>query len=247
MKGLIKAVLLLPAILIATAAWDAKAEAKAGVKAKEASVILDDLRWLGHDTFRITGEKVIYTDPFQIEKTGPVADIILITHEHRDHCSPEDVKKVSGPGTTIVTTPDCLAKLEGIASKGIRTVKPGDRITVDGIEVEAVRAYNTNKKFHPRENNWVGYVFKAGDLLYYLAGDTDLIPEMKDIKCDVALLPVSGTYVMTAEEAVEAALDIRPRVAVPMHYGAIVGERSDADRFASALKGKVDVRILDKE
>ena len=213
----------------------------------EDTMQLKNLKWLGHDTFLITGGKTIYTDPFQITKPGPQADIILITHEHRDHCSPEDVAKVSGAGTFIVATPDCLKKLEGVSRKEIRTVAPGETLNIDGVEIRAVRAYNTNKKFHPRENGWVGFVFNADGISYYLAGDTDHIPEMKDIRCDVALLPVSGTYVMTAEEAAAAALDIRPAVAVPMHYGSIVGEASDAARFASLLKGKVEVRVLGKE
>lgn len=209
--------------------------------------MLKNIKWLGHDVFLITGSKTIYTDPFQLGEGLPAADIILITHEHRDHCSREDVEKVSGPGTTIVTTPDCLGKLEGVPHKEIKTVKPGAGLEVDGVEVNTVRAYNTNKKFHPRENGWVGYVFRLDKVTYYLAGDTDRIPEMKEVKCDVALLPVSGTYVMTAEEASEAALDISLKVAVPMHYGAIVGELSDAERFVSLLKGKRETAILPKE
>lgn len=239
MNKLFLLILLVPLIVISTATGN--------VTAKEASGMLDNIKWLGHDTFVITGDKTIYTDPFQMKKTGPVADIILITHEHYDHCSPEDVAKVSGSGTTIITTPDCVSKLKGITSKEIKTVKPGDRLTVGGVEIEAVRAYNTNKKFHPRDKDWVGFVFMAGGIRYYLAGDTDHIPEMKDIECDVALLPVSGTYVMTAEEAVSAAEDIKLKIAVPMHFGAIVGDRSDAERFASALKGKIDVRIIPEE
>jgi len=214
---------------------------------KEAPVMLENIKWLGHDVFLITGSKTIYTDPFQIMDEGPVADIVLITHEHRDHCSPEDVKKVSGTGTVIVTTPDCVEKLSDVPKKELRAVKPGDRIDIAGVAIEAVRAYNTNKKFHPKEKNWVGFVFSADGVTYYLAGDTDRIPEMKNIKCDVAFLPVSGTYVMTAEEAVEAALDIKPGIAVPMHYGAIVGEASDAEKFASSLKGRQNVKVLRQE
>jgi L-ascorbate metabolism protein UlaG (beta-lactamase superfamily) len=238
MRGLLYTILLAPVLLMT---------APAEAVSKEVRGMLDNIKWLGHDTFLITGDRTIYTDPFQISKTGPVADIVLITHEHRDHCSPEDAAKVSGPGTVIVTTPDCVAKLKGVANKEIRTVRPGDKLEIDGIEIEAVRAYNTNKKFHPRENDWVGFIFTSGGLRYYLAGDTDHIPEMKEIRCDVALLPVSGTYVMTAQEAVGAALDINPKVAVPMHYGAIVGEASDAGKFASALEGKLDVMVLTKE
>jgi L-ascorbate metabolism protein UlaG (beta-lactamase superfamily) len=206
------------------------------------TAMIENIHWLGHDTFKITGEKVIYTDPFKIKKKDK-ADIILITHEHYDHCSPEDVRKIQGSDTVIVATPDCAEKLSG----NVKTVKPGDKITVEGVEIEAVPSYNTNKPFHPKENNWVGYIFTAGGKRIYIAGDTDYIPEMKDFRVDIALLPVSGTYVMTAEEAVKAALDIKPQIAIPMHYNSIVGSEDDAKRFADALEGKVEVRVLKEE
>ena len=202
----------------------------------------ENIHWLGHDTFRITGEKVIYTDPFKIKKKDS-ADIVLITHEHYDHCSPEDIEKISSPRTVIVAPADCRDKLTG----NVLIVKPGDVTEAAGIRVEAVPSYNTNKKFHTRDRGWVGYIFTLGGKRIYLAGDTDYIPEMKDIRADIALLPVSGTYVMTAEEAVMAALDIRPSVAIPMHYGSIVGTDADATRFAEGLKGKIDVLVLKEE
>ena len=204
--------------------------------------MVKDIHWLGHDTFKIVGEKVIYTDPFNIKKKD-TADIILITHEHFDHCSPGDVKALQGPKTVIVATPDCAKKLSG----NIKTVRAGDKITVEGIEIEAVPSYNTNKNFHPKDNEWVGYIFTVRGQRIYLAGDTDYIPEMKNFKVDIALLPVSGTYVMTAQEAVNAALDINPRIAIPMHYDSIVGTKDDAKTFAIGLKGKIEVVLLKQE
>jgi L-ascorbate metabolism protein UlaG (beta-lactamase superfamily) len=216
--------------------------ASAVAEGERRSAMIDDIHWLGHDTFRIVGEKVIYTDPFRIKKKD-TADIILITHEHYDHCSPEDVTKVQSADTVIIAPADCAGKLSG----DIRTVKPGDKLNVKGIDIEAVPSYNTNKKFHPKDNNWVGYIFIVKGERIYIAGDTDFIPEMKHFKADIALLPVSGTYVMTAEAAVNAALSIKPGLAVPMHYNSIVGDKDDAKRFADGLKGKIEVRILKEE
>lgn len=206
-----------------------------GATVKEVDAMLDKMEWLGHDTFKVeAGGKVIYTDPFKLGTGLPNADLVLVTHEHYDHCSPEDLAKITGPDTVIVAPGDCDGKLKG----NVKRVSPGDKLTVLGIDIDVVPAYNTNKQFHPKSNRWVGYVFTVEGNRIYIAGDTDYIPEMKNIRCDIALLPVSGTYVMTAEEAVKAADDIKPAVAVPMHYGSIVGEEADARRFAELYKGK---------
>lgn len=201
--------------------------------------MLEKMTWLGHDCFRVDGSKTVYIDPYNIEP-GKTADLVLVTHDHFDHCSPDDVQKIMRPETVVVTEKDSAGKLSG----DVRTVKPGESLTVDDVRIEAVPAYNIGKDFHPKANGWLGFVLEMDQVRIYHAGDTDFIPEMKDLKVDIALLPVSGTYVMTADEAVEAALAIAPGVAVPMHYGAIVGDSSDADTFKAKLEGKIDVRIL---
>ena len=204
--------------------------------------LFDGIEWLGHSGFRISRDIVVYLDPYEIDG-GPEADLILISHSHYDHCSPEDVKKIQKKDTVIVTEKTSAAKLKG----DIRTVKPGDSLEVLGLGIELVPAYNLNKTFHPKANGWLGFVVDFKGARLYHTGDTDLIPEMKDIRADIALLPVSGTFVMTPAEAVEAALILQPKIAVPMHYGEVVGDVRDAKAFKKALEGRIDVRILEKD
>ncbi len=206
----------------------------------EVQDVVKNITWLGHDGFLIKGDgKAIVIDPFQVKQCEP-ADVILVTHEHYDHCSPEDIQKVQEASTVIVTEADSAKKLSG----DVRVVQPGDKLTVSGIQIEAVPAYNTNKDFHPKQNGWLGFVLTVDGVRIYHAGDTDLIPEMDSIKADIALLPVSGTYVMTAEEAVEAAKIIKPKLVIPMHYDSIVGSADDARRFSDALSGTCEVVVL---
>jgi len=203
--------------------------------------VVKKIVWLGHDAFRIDADKIIYIDPFEIT-SGPQADLILITHEHFDHCSVEDIAKIRGDKSIIVTEKNSADQLRG----DVRIMKPGDVLTVEGIKIETVPSYNTDKDFHPQDNGWLGFIIEIDGKRIYHAGDADFIPEMKDLNVDIALLPVSGTYVMTAAQAVEAALAINPELAIPMHYGGIVGSEQDALDFKQALEGKVDVLILSK-
>jgi L-ascorbate metabolism protein UlaG (beta-lactamase superfamily) len=203
--------------------------------------MLEKIHWLGHDAFRIDGPKVIYFDPWKLPPTSPRADLILISHDHYDHCSPEDVARIRGPQTVVVAPAPCAKRLGG----KVRTVRAGDRLEVEGIAIEVVPAYNVNKTFHPRSPDNVGYIVTVEGTRIYHAGDTDYIPEMGTFRADIALLPVSGTYVMTAEEAVQAAAAMKPGLVIPMHYGTIVGDRSDAERFQKACP--VPVRILEPE
>jgi L-ascorbate metabolism protein UlaG (beta-lactamase superfamily) len=207
-----------------------------------AEEIVNRLHWLGHDSFRLDGPPVIYFDPWKLKGKLPVADLVLVSHEHTDHCSPRDVKKISGPDTIILAPSGAAAKLARA-----RTLSPGDYIEVADVGVKAVPAYNINKfrapgePFHPKEAGHIGYVVTIQGVRLYFAGDTDHIPEMEDITCDIALLPVSGTYVMTAEEAVEAAKTLEPQIVVPMHYGAGIGTANDGVKFANLYDGRTEI------
>jgi L-ascorbate metabolism protein UlaG (beta-lactamase superfamily) len=208
----------------------------------DAKELVGKLHWLGHDSFRLDGPPVIYFDPWKLHGKLPVADLVLVSHEHYDHCSPEDVAKVSGPKTVVVATAGAAAKLPGA-----RTIHVGDRLTLTGVEIEAVRAYNLTKfrspgvPFHPREAGYAGYIVTVQGVRLYHSGDTDQIPEMADIHCDIALLPVSGIYVMTVEEAAEAARVLSPQIVVPMHYGSGIGTPQDGHRFSELYRGQVVV------
>jgi L-ascorbate metabolism protein UlaG (beta-lactamase superfamily) len=200
------------------------------------------IHWLGHDAMRIDGSTVVAVDPFQISSTVP-ADLIFISHDHFDHNSPDDIAKIRKSDTIIVTDKSTASQLKG----DIKVVAPGDSLTLKGVEIEIGPAYNTNKDFHPKSAGHLSFVFMLDGVRYYHAGDTDFIPEMKQLTVDIAFLPVSGTYVMTADEAVQAARAISPRIAIPMHYGAIVGSADDAKKFKEALEGEIEVVILQKE
>ncbi|MCF8032789.1 MAG: MBL fold metallo-hydrolase [Desulfarculaceae bacterium] len=205
--------------------------------------VVGSLHWLGHDSFRLdSSQGAIYFDPYEI-KQGPEAALILVSHDHFDHCVPEDVAKIQGEDTVILTESDSAGKLTG----KVKALVPGQEVKLGKIKVNTVPAYNLDKEFHPRANEWLGFILTVDGVSIYHAGDTDYIPEMDHLRVDVALLPVSGTYVMTSEEAVRAAQAIGPKVAIPMHYGAIVGDDNDAKKFAQALEGMVEVRILPKE
>ncbi len=202
--------------------------------------VIETLHWLGHDSFRLDGPTRIYFDPYKLSGHQPAAGLVLVSHEHYDHCSPKDVKKVRDPKTIVIAG--------GAASKKLRrarAIKPGERLSAAGVEIEAVPAYNVNKfrspgePFHPKEADHVGFVVTVGQTRLYFAGDTDHTPEMADVECDVALLPVSGTYVMTVEEAVAAAQTIEPQVAVPMHFGSGIGTADDGQHFAELYNGEV--------
>jgi L-ascorbate metabolism protein UlaG (beta-lactamase superfamily) len=196
------------------------------------------LQWLGHASFKICHENtVVYIDPWKLKDSPHDAELVLVSHSHYDHYSPDDIAKVSGPDTKLVASADVVAK-----EKAGEAIMPGVKIELGDIRVTGVAAYNPAKDFHPRANNWVGFVIEAGSKRIYYAGDSDLTEEMKALRdIDVALLPVGGTYTMNATDAAEAAKHIEPKRAIPYHWGDIVGSGSDADKFAELAGCEVTV------
>jgi L-ascorbate metabolism protein UlaG (beta-lactamase superfamily) len=210
------------------------------------------IKWYGHDTFTLTHDNLtVCFDPYQLEKKIS-ADIVLISHNHFDHLSNDDLKKVTNDKTTIVAAKECLGQIKA-KNKEIIGMNPNQEKTVSGIKIKTVPAYNidkinpdTKKPFHPKEDNKVGFIVTINDVTFYHTGDSDNISEMSNIEPDVLFVPVSGTYVMTASEAANAVQKIKPKLVIPMHYGTIVGTENDAKAFKK-LVTSCEVKILTKE
>lgn len=210
--------------------------------------MLENIEILCHSSIRINKEKVIYIDPFKIDKNYNDADIIFITHDHYDHYSEEDIDKVKKADTVIVVPEELLTKVlrKGFRQDYIITVEPNKKYMVESIGFTTVPAYNTNKQFHPKENEWVGYIIEIKGVKYYIAGDTDITEENKNVKCDVAFVPVGGTYTMDFKEAAQLINEIKPKIAVPIHYGSVVGTMQDATDFSKLLHPEIECKILMK-
>lgn len=198
----------------------------------------------GQNSIRVKyGDKSIYIDPFRMQITPNDADIIFLTHDHYDHFSPEDIDKVIGKNTVLIVPEKMEKKAKEIADKFSKlvTVKPGESYEVDGLKFETVAAYNILKPFHPRSAEWVGYILKVGGKRIYIAGDTDATPEAKSVKCDIALVPIGGTYTMDAKAAAGLVDELEPEIAIPVHYGTGVGSPSDGQIFEENVKKTVKI------
>ena len=211
--------------------------------------MLKNIEVLYHSSIKISKNKVIYIDPFKIDKNYNDADIVFITHDHFDHYSEEDIDKVINENTTIIIPEELLTKIlrKRINKNAVITVESNKEYMVQGIKFETIPAYNTNKTFHPKENDWVGYIITLDGIRYYIAGDTDITEENRKVKCDVAFVPVGGTYTMDFKEAAQLINEIQPKIAVPIHYGSVVGTKQDATDFIKLLHPSIKGIILMKQ
>ena len=208
--------------------------------------MLGNIEVLCHSSIKFSKEKVIYFDPFKIESNYNDADIIFITHDHYDHYSTEDINKVKKAETKIVAPEDLQTKLlkDGFSQENIILVEPNEKNEAYGIKFETIPAYNISKQFHPKENGWVGYIIQINYIRYYVAGHTDITEDNKKVKFDVAFVPVGGTYTMDFKEAAQLVNEIKPKIAVPIHYGSIVGTNQDATDFIKLLHTDIKGKIL---
>ena len=211
--------------------------------------MLENVEVLYHSSIKIKDNKIIYIDPFKIDKDYNDADIVFITHDHFDHYSEEDIDKVINENTTIIIPEELLTKIlrKGINKNAVITVESNKEYMVQGIKFETIPAYNTNKTFHPKENYWVGYIITLDGIRYYIAGDTDITEENRKVKCDVAFVPVGGTYTMDFKEAAQLINEIQPKIAVPIHYGSVVGTKQDTTDFIKLLHPSIKGIILMKQ
>ncbi len=199
---------------------------------------------LCHSSIRIEEGKIIYIDPFKVDKDYNDADYVFCTHTHYDHFSPEDIEKVRKEDTKLIITKDIEDKAkEFFKEENIFVVEPENEYQVGNLKFLTTYAYNENKAFHPKENKWVGYIIEINHKKYYIAGDTDNIKEIQDIKCDIAFIPIGGTYTMDYQEAAQLANQIDAKQIIPTHYGSIVGDKTDAIKFKELVQNK-EVKIL---
>lgn len=199
--------------------------------------MVENVEFVKHNSIKIRGSKIIYIDPYKIDDTYNDADYIFCTHSHYDHFSPEDIAKVIKDTTKLITVKSSEDDAKNI-TENVIIVEPNNEYLVDDISFKTTFAYNENKQFHPKENNWVGFIINLDGIEYFVAGDTDNITEIRNVKCDVALLPIGGTYTMTVEEAAELANVIDAKIVVPTRYGVIVGNIGDGEKFAKLVNNK---------
>ena len=208
--------------------------------------MIDKIEVFTQNSIRIKSDAAtIYVDPFEMKEEPHDADFVLITHQHYDHFSPDDIIKISSKETILVVPAKMEGKAKSLSSsvKEIRTVKPGEHVSINELELETVRSYNILKPFHPKMADWVGYILTLDGKRIYIAGDTDLTKEAKAVKCDIAMVPIGGFYTMDVKKAAELVNQICSETAIPVHYGNIIGKPSDGEAFAKLVKEPIKVEI----
>ena len=202
------------------------------------------LELLFHSSIKLLGDKIIYIDPFKIENALHDADFIFCTHSHYDHFSIEDILKIKNENTFLIITQSCFDEaIKYFSKEKILVVEPSYNYCINDLSFETTPSYNINKNFHPKANKWVGYIISSNAKTYFIAGDTDNIPEIQNLTCDIAFLPIGGTYTMNYKEAAELANTLNASLIVPTHYGSIVGTVEDAEKFKSLVQNK-EVKII---
>ncbi|MBO6145777.1 MAG: MBL fold metallo-hydrolase [Bacilli bacterium] len=187
-------------------------------------------------SIKITGNKIIYFDPYQIKEELHDADYIFITHDHYDHYDIDSINKIKNDNTKFIIP-------EVIDIDGLK-VLPNKEYKIDDIYFKTIPSYNIDKSFHPKDRNYVGYIINIENVTYYIAGDTDITEENKKVKCDIALVPIGGTYTMDYKEAANLINEIKPTLAIPTHYGSIVGSKEDGEKFRELLNEKIKCDLL---
>ena len=206
---------------------------------------IDKIEVNTQSSIRLNLDKIIYFDPYKIEDSNNDADIIFITHNHYDHMDKESIMKVKKDNTIIVAPKSMESVIKEIEFKEYIFLNPFDKTNVGDISIETIPAYNIGKPFHPRENNWLGYIVTVNDITYYVAGDTDAVPEIEDVKCDIAFIPIGGHFTMDVNEATDLIKKMSTKVVIPIHYGSIIGNITDGKTLKENLSD-INIEIIEK-
>lgn len=201
-----------------------------------------NIQVLNHASIKLTGEKIIYFDPYQLKEEKHDADMIFITHDHYDHYEEKSIEKVLND-QTILIVPTVLEKRARILTDNLLIVEPNNTYTLDGITIDTVNSYNIDKSYHPKERNYLGYNLTINNTKYYIMGDTDRTCETNKVKTDICFVPIGGTYTMNVEEAATYINDLKPTKTIPIHYGSIVGDKSLGTTFKNLINKEIEVEI----
>ena len=205
---------------------------------------VDNIKVNTQSSIRLELNKVLYFDPYKIENSINDADIIFITHSHYDHFDIDSINKIKNDNTIIVAPKSMKEDLKDINIKDVIYMLPYDTINIDSINIKGIPSYNNGKPFHPKENNWLGYLVNYNNITYYIAGDTDKTEDNEKVRCDIALIPIGGHYTMDVKEAAELVNIINPKVVIPIHYGSIVGSLNDGNMLKKELENtKIEVIV----